>query len=82
MHIQELPDAAFLVDAVTATEPVEGKITVFAPTNEAFAEIADVAADLSPEEILAVRLSSNACRRLLQLDLRDGASLVFGVSWF
>ena len=39
-----------------ATEPVKDPITLFAPTNEAFAKVADLVAGLSPEEVLEVRL--------------------------
>lgn len=40
--LQDLPaDAARLVDAMLATEPVEDPITVFAPTDEAWAELVE-----------------------------------------
>ena len=52
--LQEDNTAAPLLEIAMATEPVENPITLFAPTNEAFAEIAGVVAGLDSELVLAV----------------------------
>lgn len=53
--MQDVPECAPLVAALTATEPlVESPMTVIAPSDDALAEIADVLADMSPEMFLAV----------------------------
>lgn len=53
--LQELEAAAPLLALASAEEPVDTPVTLFVPSNEAFAEIADVASGLDPELILVVR---------------------------
>ena len=52
--MQELGGAG-LLQVEVATEEVDDKATLFAPTNEAFDAIADTIQGLSPEELKAVR---------------------------
>lgn len=53
--MQALEGAEGLVTAVTATEELDEKITLFAPAHAGFEEISDVIATLTPEDIWNVR---------------------------
>lgn len=52
-NLSSLAEAVVATNLLSVVEGIED-ITLFAPTNEAFAAIADVAATLSPEELAAV----------------------------
>lgn len=53
--VQEDDAAAPLLAIAMSEEPIDTPITLFAPTNEAFAEIAGVVAGLDSDLVLAVR---------------------------
>lgn len=52
--VADVDGAAPILAAVSAAEPVDSPVTVFAPTNEAFEAIASVIDGLSPQEVVAV----------------------------
>lgn len=62
VRVQDLPEAAPLLAAATATEPLEEPITIVAPThnNQAFQDLSDELGealdDVTPEIVLAVRI--------------------------
>ena len=59
--MQDLADAAPVLAAVSASEPVASPLTVFAPNNAAFESISAVVEGLTAEQTLAVRPSHDCC---------------------
>ena len=57
---------------LSALSDAEGNFTVFAPTDAAFAEIASVTANLTPEQISQVLLYHVVPGRVFSTDLADG----------
>ena len=55
--MQDLADAAPLLAAVNASEPVASPLTIFAPNDGAFEDISAVVEGLTPEQVLEVRLA-------------------------
>jgi transforming growth factor-beta-induced protein len=68
--LTELVDALVATDLVGAVADPEAELTVFAPSNEAFEAIADVAAGLTPEELANILLYHVIDARVLSGNLQ------------